>query len=772
MKSTFKSITRRIILKSFARSLDFFNVFKYSFLFLIFLTFNNLETEILPYSSAVLTATLSQGGSLFISPLIFILSFLIVGKNGLLASAGIFALIMTITTAIYRKFKKKLHFESLAYSLIGLLGFIFLGDTTIQIDFYRRLITSGVILMLSFICLLSARAVNEKGLKFKLGFEEFCSIALSVCAFGIGVSNLISPFLFKGISVFILLLSCYLYRSGIATIVSGILGVSLAVYYNDLNYVSIFIVWALVSESLMPFSRYVSALSVILTDYIIYLCFGIYQAYILGDFLPVLIGAICFSLLPTTIIRSIKEKLYSFREKQLVRKTINRNRTILSGRLFDLSGVFTEMSNAFNLFKEKNLSENGAKKIMKKEIISSVCNSCANYNKCKKYEQDIKLSVDKMIDIGFAKGKLSLIDMPAEFSSRCTHPSNVLYGLNKMLCDFRNKLIENANLSIGRELIASEAMGIAEILRGLALESGTLLKYHSRLERLCSENLFKAGFLVNELLIFGDEDRLSVSLITVMKEVSIEEMSRIISKTLGINVELCEKAFITDEKCYLSFRKATEYDAVFGISKVRKDRSPISGDTHSVTRIAHDKFLFALSDGMGSGEHAQNVSSASLSLIESFYKAGLKSELILNTVNKLLSINTEDSFSALDISVIDLNNRSVDFIKYGSPYGFIISESGIKIVEGNTLPLGIIDDLKPSVASTVLENDDVILLVTDGVSDAFGSSGEIIDFLRSLTVKNPQALTDQVINKALSLSNGEKKDDMTALAVRIYKKTA
>ena len=203
---------------------------------------------------------------------------------------------------------------------------------------------------------------------------------------------------------------------------------------------------------------------------------------------------------------------------------------------------------------------------------------------------------------------------------------------------------------------------------------------------------------------------------------------------------------------------------------MEKDGSTRSGDTHSVTRIASDRLLIALSDGMGSGTNAENISSVSLSLIESFYKAGLSSPLILNTVNKLLAINTEDSFTALDLSIIDLKNCSADFIKYGAPYGFIISDQGIKVVEGNSLPLGIIDELKPSVCNTGLNDGDMILLITDGISDAFGSSLEIIDFLRTQSAKNPQTLADEILNKAIDLNGGLKKDDMTALAVRIYKR--
>ena len=144
--------------------------------------------------------------------------------------------------------------------------------------------------------------------------------------------------------------------------------------------------------------------------------------------------------------------------------------------------------------------------------------------------------------------------------------------------------------------------------------------------------------------------------------------------------------------------------------------------------------------------------------------------MILKTVNKLLSINAEDTFTALDISVIDLKTCRADFIKYGSPYGFVIGENGIKIVEGNSLPLGILEELKPAVCQTNLANDNMLVLVTDGISDAFGSSGEIIDFIRTMPALNPQTLADSILKKAVELNDGKPKDDMTAHAVRLFKK--
>ena len=725
-----------------------------------------------PYSAAILITALVQGYSILLTPVLFLSSFLIFNKTGLLGSMAVATVIYAIIVSIYKRLNKKVKHEIVVYTFLGLLGFLIIGDTTNFIEVESRILSVVITTALSFLCFISAKAISQKGLKFKLGFEELTSLAIITSVFGLGICNFISPQFWKTLSILIVLTSCFVYRTGISTLISAVLGISASIYYGDLSFVSVFIVYSIIAESLTPLSRHVASLAVFVADYILHIIFSIYSVYALPEFISVLVATVIFCLFPTQILNNIKEKLYAFREKQLVRQAINRNRTVLAGRLYDLSGVFTEMANAFNSFKKNGVSETTAKDAMLKEICSNVCRDCENYAKCKRRDQNFLSGLNKMIDIGFAKGKLTLIDLPKELGGICLHPNNVIFGLNRLLADYRAKLIENANVNSGRDLIAAEALGVAEILRGLALESGTLLKYHNRVERDLSENLFKAGVSVSELLIYGENDLISVSLITDVKQFSISTVQKVINRTLGFNLTLTEQSAITDDKCYLSFRKSHDYDAVFGLATAKKDGSIVSGDTHAVTRVGYDRFLLALSDGMGSGKDAENVSSVSLSLIESFYKAGLSGELILNTVNRLLAVNTDDSFTALDVSVIDLKNCSANFIKYGSPYGFILNDNGIKIVEGTSLPLGIISELKPSVASVNLNDGDVILLITDGISDAFGSTGEIIDFLRTLTAKNPQTLADEVLNRAVEISGGRHDDDMTALAVRVYKRVS
>ena len=91
-------------------------------------------------------------------------------------------------------------------------------------------------------------------------------------------------------------------------------------------------------------------------------------------------------------------------------------------------------------------------------------------------------------------------------------------------------------------------------------------------------------------------------------------------------------------------RKKPYFDAAFGVATITKQGESASGDSHSVIKIDERRFMVSLSDGMGSGEYAKRISESTISLLESFYRAKMPSELILSTINKLLTFGKEESF--------------------------------------------------------------------------------------------------------------------------------
>ena len=62
---------------------------------------------------------------------------------------------------------------------------------------------------------------------------------------------------------------------------------------------------------------------------------------------------------------------------------------------------------------------------------------------------------------------------------------------------------------------------------------------------------------------------------------------------------------------------------------------------------------------------------------------------------------------------------------------------------------------------------DIIVLVSDGVADAFGERDNLKEFIFSENTSNPQQLAESILLKALDTVKTPK-DDMTVLTMRVY----
>ena len=353
----------------------------------------------------------------------------------------------------------------------------------------------------------------------------------------------------------------------------------------------------------------------------------------------------------------------------------------------------------------------------------------------------------------------------------CGYQSDLLYVLNKHLAEYRRYVMETENTATGRALLAGQAQGVSEILKNLALEQSEPLRLYTDKERALNTALLNAGIVCSEIMIFGEEENLTVSLVTFGKA-DVKKIAAVASHLFQTTMMISERLMLSQDKFCCVLRKKPCFDAAFGVATIKKQGESVSGDTHTVIKIDERRFMVALADGMGSGEYARKISESTMSLLESFYRAKMPPSIILSTVNKLLTFGREESFACVDVGVVDLSSGVADIVKIGSPLAFILSGNTVKVLESASLPLGILDQVKPDAATYELAENDVLLFLSDGVTDAFGSTADLYEALRAIPTHNPQQLADSLVQGALRLYGGQAKDDMTALAVRIFKATA
>ncbi len=684
-------------------------------------------------------------------------------------SAGVQSAFLLLVFALYRRFGREMKWERAVYALLAQLPFLFLfphsGYPLFPFGaFWQKMIFCALFTALSLLFEGGLRALLFRAFKCRLGGGEIAELALLWLFLGMGLCR---PFgqlpLLAAVALAGFLAVCLL-KSAAAVPFALVLSLPLCVVRLSAVPAAVTVALACLALLFLPYGRIAAALALFVGFMGAEYLGGLFSSSavtialtLLSVFLPC--AAVC--CVPDRLFRRLGRALLFYRERTLPRIAINRNRRAVGEQLFEISALFREIESAFRT--EKQPDDTGVH--IREKLIASLCASCPSRRKCR--ETGIFESMDKLIAVGKAKGRVNLIDLPAELSSACNNTAGLLFALNKQLAEYRRYAYEIQAAREGRRLLADQARGISEILRDIALEQSGEYTFSDEEARL-SNALASAGILSSEIFLYGDDTRFTASM-TLENRTNAVRLVKIASDALGVPLALSEKIPLTpDRACFILKRKAN-FDAAFGVASCPKKGEQASGDTHSILKIDERRFLVALSDGMGSGADARDVSDQTLSLLESFYKAKMPSETVLGTVNKLIAFSSEETFSCLDLAAVNLDTGAADVVKIGSPAGFVLSGEELRVLEGESLPIGMLEAVHPATLQVEMKADDFLIFMSDGVTTAFGSSAELCAYLSKLKPLNPQSLAEEILKTALLRYNGSAEDDMTVLAVKLTK---
>ena len=764
------------------KKLDFAKLFLYLFCGVGMLCLAQIGNNAEPFSLPLFYGMASAGLSPILSAFLYLLSALPSWNSAVILLYAGQAVLLFIGFHVQRRLKKTDFFKTGFVPLLCLslsLGLFYaLAPFTpyavplagIKLNaLSQRVILAALTFLLSAIFSVAMKALLHKLLKCRLRDDELVFSLLLFVLIGIGFCRFFSVNAYMGAAFLVLLLYSCATKDASATVCAFVLSLPPFLIAN-LSPARFFVYG--VALSLFIKSGRIAAVCALLAVFFTYGyidgLYGYATTQLVQSLLSALLPSLLFLLIPTPFIREMENRLVFYREKHLSRIAINRNRAAIGEQLFEISSVFREIETAFVDLSSGEADE-AARAYVCACVTEEVCLRCPDRALC--VEKAGENALVSLIELGCMRGKANLIDIPTALSNVCNRQSELLYAVNRQLNDYKKYMLEAENAASGRALLANQAKGISEILRNLALEQSEPLRLYTDKERALSVALLGAGIVCSEVLIYGDEDNLTLSLITFGKA-DVKKIAAIASHLFNTEMMISERLALSQEKFCCILRKKPWFDAAFGVASARKAGETASGDTHSVIKIDESHFMVALSDGMGSGEYAKRVSESTISLLESFYRAKMPSNLVLSTINKLLTFNKEESFACVDIAVVDLNSGGANIVKIGSPAGFILSGNTVKVLENASLPLGILDALHPSSAEYTLNENDVLLFISDGISDAFGSTADLYETLRTVPIHNPQQLADTLLQRAMQAYGGVAKDDMTAVAVRLFKNIA
>ena len=690
-------------------------------------------------------------------------------------ACGIF--LLTAFLLRWLKGKKQWYFPVL---LVGFLAsqvfnvYLALAQRIVIPQTLIAVLVGSIFLLACFECV---RAIAQKKFNFPWTINQIVSLMCLLIILALGLCGWENPYfdIYKFCSLLTILLGVFYVNPKSTVVMAAALGLGKAFATTNLVYVAIMVLLAIICMAFKSKQRVFSLVALLFADLVIGIYFNGYGTYTWWSLLPLLAAEILFLCIPRAIGNYFSFGADGLGGFLVSKNTINRNTAGISLRMRSLAAVFNEMQNTYRNLTRAALPPQETATLLCNEIVGSVCAECPHRGICRKTttsSQEVETGITTLAKVGLKHNTVTLLDVPNTLAVKCTRINTLMSALNKFLVANRNKEQIIMGLDSGKILMANLLAGISQLCSKFASDVCRSVVFdNERGELVKEELLFRNIFAEDCLITKTTKNEYVVSVLIPRSDAKNKRIEKVVSQVCGHKM-IVDEVVDADTKGYaiVSVRSAPKYCVLFGMAGITKGVNQTSGDNFSFLRVTNEKTLMALCDGMGAGERAARASTLALSLVENFYKAGFPDEIIMYSVNQLLTFTGQDVFSALDMCVFDLATGDVDFIKVGAADGFIKRAREVEVVEAGSLPLGILDDIEPKITKALLAAGDMVVLVSDGVLDVFGGERvALAGFINNLDVTTPQQLADQIIAEVTHRVDGYPADDCTVTVAQLVK---
>ena len=191
---------------------------------------------------------------------------------------------------------------------------------------------------------------------------------------------------------------------------------------------------------------------------------------------------------------------------------------------------------------------------------------------------------------------------------------------------------------------------------------------------------------------------------------------------------------------------------------------------------SRDGWGLAIGDVCGTGPDTAAVTAAARHAIRALAHLDSDPTAVLRGINEIML--TEDfggRFVTADAGHLSWREGRLhlSLSSAGHPGPVLLRPDGrTQVLNGGGLPLGIFPDAEPATQEVDLEPGDLLFLYTDGLTSAYGPDlvqfeERLTDELAALAGKPAALLVSRVRDVVLELCQGELRDDMTMLALRV-----
>lgn len=507
----------------------------------------------------------------------------------------------------------------------------------------------------------------------------------------------------------------------------------------------------------------------------------VFQEEIMGivELRGIVSAIIVFLAIPKSSLRTIDIDFDKEEENPFAKEDI---RVLANYKIEDFSNAFRRLSKSFATFEEgsERISLAQMQNIFD-DLSERVCKSCVNCSYCwdKHYEETYH-SIKGILQMASEQGTIRVVDVESDFERRCIRLEDYVERINedmrtaKMDLSWRNKMAES------RKALGNQMQEVAGILGDFSKELSHVKEIGKEEKRALMLALRQAGLQVKKISILEKRGGLlEVQFQGRVKGrncVTKRDVAAVLHHVLGKKFRGVgeTKNVIGKEYETITFSQDTNFKTLTGMARVAKSGEQVSGDNFSFLELGTGELLMVLADGMGSGRPAYTDSANLVEVLEDLLEVGFQKDSAIRMLNSFFVLSYEGrTFTTLDITSINLHTGECEFLKNGAAATFIKRKDQVETILSQALPVGVDLQADTTTRKTTLEDSDFIVMVTDGILDAFpGEEKEfyIENILSNMQTSNPSDIANKILLQALERSAHIAPDDMSVLVAGIWEK--
>lgn len=214
----------------------------------------------------------------------------------------------------------------------------------------------------------------------------------------------------------------------------------------------------------------------------------------------------------------------------------------------------------------------------------------------------------------------------------------------------------------------------------------------------------------------------------------------------------------------------------FDIAAVNMSSKQVGGDYYDIIDLDGNKFCAAIADVSGKGAPASLLMANIQAFLQVICREGFPIEESTGIINDLISANTSDGrFITFFWAVFDNENRRMTYVNAGHNPPLLIRDGNIIKLKSGGMILGVMETVIPYNSETVqLNKDDVLVLFTDGISEAMNNKGEeysderLEKYATGLIGYDADEILDKITSNVHDFTEGApQSDDITMVIIKV-----